>query len=128
VTGLYSGASQPFVMLAGAGHVPSSASPLASDSKKTCGGRIIDSFVRNDEELDVVCQADLAPILYAAPTAEFAQKWWGTTDDWGDGVPAPMMGAAPQRPVAHGIPASAWQLPSPAIALHLSRMLRARRP
>jgi hypothetical protein len=64
-------------------------SPLASDPTHACGNAIVARFV-TDGRIDTSCLSDLLPALYSAPSPEFAKTWWGTEDDWGDGVsPAP---------------------------------------
>ena len=79
---------QPFVMLEGAVHIPSLGSPLASNPKDWCGLHVISAFVEGDGAVDTSCETDLLPVIFSASTAEFAMKWWNTTDDWGDGITA----------------------------------------
>jgi pimeloyl-ACP methyl ester carboxylesterase len=74
---------QPFVLLAGAAHTPSQGSPIAGTTDN-CGTLIIEKFVQT-AKVDTSCKATLAPVLYEASSEAIAQKFWGTTDDWGDG-------------------------------------------
>ncbi len=89
VSALYDAENQPLVVLASATHTPALASPRASNPSSLCGLDIVTSFIRGT--LDTSCTEDLFPVLYQAPNAQFANAWWGTTDDWGDdaAVPAP---------------------------------------
>ncbi|XXY44973.1 alpha/beta fold hydrolase [Sorangium sp. So ce269] len=81
---LYDRENQPLVMLAGGGHVPSMASPLASDPAKSCGSLVIESFVRGDGALDTSCTEDLLPLQFSLTSPEVSLAFWGVEDDWGD--------------------------------------------
>ncbi len=128
ITALYP--AQAFVMIPGAAHTPSSASPLASDATESCGQKIIAAFVEGDGKVDTSCFSDLVPVRFSSPTQAFAKKWWGTVDDWGDGRPPAML----RRPIDGGAAASARELdvrPSSAALLAWTRvrertLLRAR--
>ncbi len=84
ITQLYDAHS--FVLVPGATHTPTAGSPLASDPSLQCGSQIVEHFIAKDG-LDTTCEAQLLDVVYEAPSAAFAMKWWGTADDWGDGTP-----------------------------------------
>ncbi|WP_437516527.1 alpha/beta fold hydrolase [Sorangium sp. So ce1099] len=94
---LYDGENQPLVMLPGAAHLPSMASPLASDPTKSCGGLVVESFLRGDGA-DTSCTEDLLPLQFSLPSAEASVFWWGVEDEWGDTPAARSPAPAPRRP------------------------------
>jgi pimeloyl-ACP methyl ester carboxylesterase len=87
------------IALAGGAHTPSEQSPLKSNPARQCGDVIVESFVTTGTA-DASCATnDLLPVWYSAPTSAWANVFWGTTDDWGDGAPA-AGSSAPAAPVA----------------------------
>jgi hypothetical protein len=80
-------------VLPGATHTPVLSSPLASDPTKNCGQVIAEGFFEHGT-VDDTCRSELLSPLYDSSfSSHFANGWWGTTDDWGDGTPPP---AGPQ--------------------------------
>lgn len=77
----------PYVNMPYASHVPTRASPMASDRTHQCGNDIAIRFFEGDGVVDTSCIAGMATPLLEAPDAKFALTYWQTADDWGDGTP-----------------------------------------
>ncbi|AUX48742.1 uncharacterized protein SOCE26_102830 [Sorangium cellulosum] len=124
VAELYDGEDQPLVMLAGAGHVPSVASPLASDPTTSCGGLVIESFLRGDGAVDTSCAEDLLPLQFSLASAEASLVWWGVEDEWGDTPATPEARSpalAPRRPASTRPPRLSRADVSPAVLAWIRR-------
>lgn len=109
VTEIYDPAS--LVILPGATHTPVFGAPMKGDAAKGCGMQILQRFV-GEEVLDASCAKDILPVVFEAPTAEFARTWWGTDDDWGDGKPKPAAKPGERdRPLIVNEPSQRWFRP-----------------